>query len=183
MTVFFTSDTHFGHERIITLCERPYDTVAQMDAGLVENWNAKIGPKDEVYHLGDFSFRSSRPAREFCAELNGTIHLIRGNHDGKTLKYDADCFASIHDILEMKCKKQRLVLCHYPMREWPGARAGVWHLFGHMHGRLDHEPRGLSLDVGVDSHNMAPLSFDEVSEIMTARRSAMEAGHSSNPFI
>jgi calcineurin-like phosphoesterase family protein len=41
------------------------------------------------------------------------------------------------------------------------------HLFGHSHGTL--EPIGKSWDVGVDKNGYAPLSWDEIVEIMKNR--------------
>lgn len=41
MTVFFTSDTHFGHEAIIRHCGRPFASVAEMDEALIARWNAR----------------------------------------------------------------------------------------------------------------------------------------------
>ena len=52
--VFFTSDTHFDHEAIIWLCNRPFTCVEEMNDKLIENWNATVGPGDTVFHLGDF---------------------------------------------------------------------------------------------------------------------------------
>ena len=55
--IYFTSDTHFGHENVIRFTGRPYGTVAQMNHALVANINARVQPRDELYILGDFSFR------------------------------------------------------------------------------------------------------------------------------
>ena len=81
MAVYFTSDTHFGHEAIIRLTKRPFSSVEEMDAVLVDGWNTTVSPEDTVYHLGDFAHRNSRSAAHYRNLLNGTIHLILGNHD------------------------------------------------------------------------------------------------------
>ena len=62
------------------------------------------------------------------------------------------------------------MLCHYPMREWHGCWRGAWHLFGHVHGRLNHEPVGYSLDVGVDSNRFRPWRLEEIEALFAARR-------------
>lgn len=159
---YFTSDTHFGHAQIIKLCKRPFVSVEEMDEALIANWNAVVRPEDRVFHLGDVCFRNSTSADRYVSRLNGTIHLIAGNHDEHTLKHHRDLFATVREIHEVKCGHHRLLLCHYPMREWPGAWRGAWHLFGHVHGRLDDQPFGPSMDVGVDSHQFRPIGIAEI---------------------
>lgn len=169
MAVFFTSDTHFGHEAIIKLCERPFTSIDDMDEGIISRWNAMIAPGDTVYHLGDFSFRNARALSEYRRALNGTIHLVAGNHDRpQAEEYDRQ-FASVSSILEIKLHGKRIVLCHYPMREWHGSWRGSWHLFGHVHSRLNHEPLGYSLDVGVDSNEYKPWRFEEIEALFSVR--------------
>ena len=168
--VFVTADTHFGHAAILRLTGRPFESLQAMDEGLISRWNAKVGPDDTVWHLGDFSFRAEASPENYRARLNGRIHLVIGNHDDPGLRARTDLFESVSDIVGIKWGKQRIALCHYPMRDWPGAFRGAWHLFGHEHGRLDEEPLGLSLDVGVDSHGFAPLALDEVAQLMAQRK-------------
>lgn len=73
--MFFThiiSDTHFSHEKIISLGERPFSSVREMDEALIKNWNSVV-PKDGiVLHLGDFAHDSvSRERiREIREQLN-----------------------------------------------------------------------------------------------------------------
>lgn len=173
MAIYFTSDTHFGHAAILKLSRRPFASVEEMDAALISSWNAMIAPGDTVYHLGDFCFRNARAATDYLAELNGEVHLIVGNHDGSTLKRHTESFASVNHIREIGVNGKAIVLCHYPMREWHGCWRGAWHLFGHVHGRLNHEPFGHSLDVGVDSNRFRPWRFEEIEALFAAR---------SNPF-
>lgn len=173
MSIFFTSDTHFGHEAIIRLAKRPFTSVLEMDAALITGWNATVAPGDTVYHLGDFCHRASLGARVYRERLNGRIHLVAGNHDQVTVARHAHLFESVRALSEITTGRRRIVLCHYPMREWPGAWRGVWHLFGHVHGRLDGEPHGLSLDAGVDSQGYRPILIDEVAEKLEGR---------ANPF-
>jgi len=80
MSIFFTSDTHFGHENIIKYCKRPFKDAAEMDKVLIRNWNRVVGPNDLVYHLGDFAVGGG-PAGPYLDQLNGRIILIHGNHD------------------------------------------------------------------------------------------------------
>jgi len=176
MPAFFISDTHFGHENIIKTCNRPFANADEMDEALIERWNERIAPGDCVYHLGDFCYRNSKSANRYIERLNGTIHLVTGNHDRETLAEHAGLFASVNLMLEVEIEGRHIVLCHYPIREWHGSWRRAWHLFGHVHGRLDREPHGYSLDVGVDSHDFRPWSVNEIASVLETRDNPFKAG-------
>lgn len=53
MSLFLTSDTHFGHRNIIGYCNQPFTDVTEMDAALVDRWNDLVRPTDEIWLLGD----------------------------------------------------------------------------------------------------------------------------------
>jgi calcineurin-like phosphoesterase family protein len=50
------------------------------------------------------------------------------------------------------------------MRTWEKSHYNSWHLFGHSHGKLPSF--GKSFDIGVDTNDFYPYSFDEVKKIM-----------------
>ena len=159
MTIFFTADTHFGHSGIIKLANRPYRSLQEMDAALAENWNDVVGPEDTVYHLGDFAFKGSKAAAKYLAPLNGKIILLRGNHDTlNTAKLER--WEQAADLIEFRQERTDLVLCHYPLLEWPGAFRGAVHLHGHTHGRV--APNRQRCDVGVDVWDYRPVTLPEI---------------------
>ena len=53
---FFTGDTHFSHRNVINYCNRPFETAAEMNEKLIENWNKVVTKSDIVYHVGDVAF-------------------------------------------------------------------------------------------------------------------------------
>lgn len=173
--VFFTSDTHFGHARTLAVRKRPFASLEEMDETMIARWNAAVGEDDEVYHLGDFASLGTDGLGPILDRLSGRIHLILGNNDDADAIAGARRFVSVAEMRELTLEGRRIFLCHYPMRDWPNAWRGAWHLFGHVHGRLDREPLGLSLDVGVDSHGYAPVSFASVARAMAGRAAAREA--------
>ncbi|WP_294393997.1 metallophosphoesterase family protein [uncultured Sphingomonas sp.] len=159
MTILFTSDTHFGDHRTLNIWKRPFADAAEMDALMIERWNAAVAQEDEVWHLGDFARRPDDvPA--LLSRLNGTKHLVRGNNDpAATLA--ASGWASVHDYVELTVDGRALVLCHYAFRAWNGQHRGALNLHGHSHGRLKALPR--QFDVGVDVHAFTPVTLDQLT--------------------
>lgn len=156
----FTADCHFQHSGIIEHCSRPFASVAEMDATMIERWNAVVSPNDTVWLIGDFAHDRIDPrvARRIFAQLRGSKHLIRGNHDGKVVE-DLG-WSSVRDYAEIAVDKVRVVLSHYSMRSWNGIRRGAVQLYGHSHGRLPGTAQ--CTDVGVDVWNFTPVSFPEI---------------------
>ena len=54
MTIFLTSDPHFGHGNVISYCGRPFNSLDEMHHELVSRWNDTVGAHDCVIFLGDF---------------------------------------------------------------------------------------------------------------------------------
>jgi calcineurin-like phosphoesterase family protein len=130
--IFFTSDTHFNDPRVLRIDRRPFRTLGEHDEALIENWNARIGAQDEVWHLGDFARGG---AAGLLARLNGRKHLIIGNNDdAETIA--AEAWASVQHYAELTLEGTLLILCHYPFRTWNRMGRKSINLHGHSHGRL-----------------------------------------------
>lgn len=168
--VFFTSDTHFGHKNIIKYCNRPHFDIKDMNQSLVQRWNHVVKPNDVVFHIGDVCFlKEQKDINDLIHSLNGTIHLIPGNHDvvqnfkHPALKDKIHVQDKLMELdIQVEDEKLHFVLCHYAMRVWNKSHYGSIHLFGHSHGTLPDDPNSRSMDVGVDSNDFVPLSVDEV---------------------
>lgn len=165
--IYFTADTHLGHENVIQYEHRPFQTAAQMDEALVRNWNRKVSPEDDIYILGDFTLKGPEKANMFLERLQGRKYLIRGNHDGYVdrASFHKEYFLWIKDYCELTYRGQRFVLCHYPLLTWNGMRRGSFQLHGHQHnypGYNEYNRKmGIArLDVGVDAQDMTPVSAE-----------------------
>lgn len=169
--VYFTSDLHIGHHRILELYQwRPFSQerdIQAHDNKLIELWNSIISKHDIVYLLGDLSLRSVNETRRILERLNGRIYLCPGNHDS-SLKSLSNYFVKVEQIMAVKFKKEiyqflpsdiEFVLCHYPLAEWAGMHHGVFHLHGHCHGKCETRD-SRRMDVGIDSTKkiLTPLS-------------------------
>ncbi|OYU81772.1 MAG: phosphoesterase [Flavobacterium sp. BFFFF1] len=174
--IFFTSDQHFGHANIIKLTNRPFANAEEMDRELIRRWNERVAPEDEVYHLGDFALSTTEALTDVLNQLNGTIYLIKGNHD-KTALALPKRFKWIKDYHEVTIKdpdafngSRLIILFHYAMRIWRNDFRESWHLYGHTHGTLPDKEHKLAIDVGVDCHDFYPISYDEVKAIMKRKQ-------------
>jgi calcineurin-like phosphoesterase family protein len=165
MSIFFTSDTHFGEARRIKVDKRPFRSVADQDKALIARWNAVVRPKDEVYHLGDFSnAKDARRIGNLLRALNGRKHLIVGNNDSEAA-IASKAWASVGYYAEIEVAGKLLILCHYPFRTWHSMGKGSIDLHGHSHGKLKEATR--QYDVGVDVFDFRPVTL---ATILASRR-------------
>jgi calcineurin-like phosphoesterase family protein len=161
--LWFTSDQHFGHANIIEYAHRPFAGVREMTSAIIERWNAVVQPGDHVYTLGDFGFKF---LEEALKQLRGQIHLVVGSHDSeaRALRHR---FVEFVQIKEIKVAGQFIVMSHCAFRVWEKSHYNSWHLYGHSHGRLPGQ--GKSMDVGVDTNNFYPYSFEQIRDIMAKK--------------
>jgi len=160
MKTFFTADEHYGHESIIRLTGRPFSSVNEMDAYMIEAHNSVVCRSDRVIHVGDFAHRCEpRRLRAIFGKLNGAHFLVPGNHDDAASLALPWAGVQPH-VWNVSVDSVRIVACHYGLRVWPGQRRGAIHVFGHGHGKL--QGNGSSLDVGVDCWDFRPVSVPEI---------------------
>ena len=187
--VWFTSDHHFGHSNILKYCNRPYKDVIEMDQALIDNWNSRIGPDDEVYVLGDFSLYQ-KEVPETLDKLNGARKvLIAGNHDkcfseayGTTSRIDKKWtnfylnagFDAVLKELLIPIGDSVVLLNHFPWQN-PEAKDQRYQslrpvkkwgkqllLHGHRHSSKEERLFEGALDIGVDAHDYYPWSLNEI---------------------
>ncbi len=147
MTVFFTSDHHFGHANILRFEDESrrnvsggrFQTIAEHDERLIELWNETVSADDTVYCLGDFSYKQ-HTMEAVLPRMNGKKILIAGNHDPyfKRLNLPHETkmyweahedayragFTSVQLELDMEIAGIGMVrLSHFPY--WPTSTEGV----------------------------------------------------------
>lgn len=156
MSMYFTSDLHLRHKNILQFEDRPFDTVEEMERGLIDIWNKTVKKNDTVFNLGDFCFGNYDKWVEILEQLNGKIIHIKGNHDSsETLKklHKNGYLEEIHMVGHyLKLNKQVMHLTHYPMDI--GNRPRLWSLHGHIHSHPSQLPNQINLCVD------SPLNFN-----------------------
>lgn len=172
---YYTSDTHFFHDKIIRLCNRPFDNLEEMHREIIKRWNSKVSPEDTVYFLGDFAFtcKDTQAIKEVIGQLNGQKVIIKGNHEFGFDDYSvrkAGNVLSVQNYLEINDNGKKVVLFHYPIEDWNGRWRGAYHLYGHIHNSQhcialpEHIRR---FNVGMDVHDFYPVTLNE---LITSRR-------------
>ncbi len=162
---YFTSDLHFGHANIIKYCNRPFETVEEMDEAIIHNWNARVTSNDIVYVIGDVMFCRPDRAKQIMSRLKGRIKLVKGNHDKKL---DESLFEEIlPPLYEETIDGIKAVMCHYPLMTWNKAHYGSFMLHGHQHNKQAiNDPRSRRYDVGVDANGYSPVLWQEIKKAL-----------------
>ncbi len=164
------ADLHLGHNGVINYYSRPFPpgATAEMDDVLISNWNASLEPDQQVYYLGDFTYKADIETNlNYITRLNGSIFWIRGNHDTSIPKAEDSAVISYGGI--------DFLLIHNPKHvpeSWTG-----WVIHGHTHNnRLNEYPffsgAGKTVNVSVEVTGYQPVYLADI--VILIRR--FEAG-------
>jgi calcineurin-like phosphoesterase family protein len=182
--IWFTSDLHFGHAGAIKYCNRPFETVEQMNAELVRRWNFLVHPDHTIYVLGDLALCRYRDFAPIGEKLNGKKILIRGNHDSYSVGQYERCGFQVYEELKMKFAGSTVRLSHFPYalpwwkRPWaykselrfmdrrPPRIPGEILLHGHTHGTKQTRPN--MIHVGVDAWAYYPVADRDVERLINS---------------
>ena len=193
--IYFTSDLHFNHDNILAYepITRPFATIDEMNETLIANWNGVVKPEDTVYVLGDFAMGPAADVRGLVSRLNGTIKLVRGNHDTPAkLKIYQEMGIEIKDIEYLTYKGRFFILCHFPiaseefMQMVVNDNSEVINVYGHVHSNAQKGFYKGTYHIGVDTNNLTPISIEQVwseswpEEMMTPEVVAYKEGHSGD---
>lgn len=167
--IFYTSDTHFCHKNIISLNNRPFKDIDDMNESLILNWNKKVQKNDIVYILGDVGFPKNKQDVQniinIIKRLNGKKYLVAGNHDWKLIKEPEFVkeFEKIEPYIEISDCERKVVMFHYPIEEWNGFYRESIHLYGHVHNNENNLANIKNrYNVGVDVNNYEPVTLKEL---------------------
>ncbi len=165
MDFWASADHHFGHKGILKR-GRPFATVEEMDEVMIDRHNARVGKRDHVIFAGDWcASNDEKYVKRLFNAMNGQKHLVPGNHHSKAV-LELPWGTRYRDQITVKQSNpsRKFIITHFAAHSWDYMYSGSYLLFGHTHGKL--QPRGRSMDIGVDSWGYAPVSPDEAIAAM-----------------
>jgi calcineurin-like phosphoesterase family protein len=157
-----------------------------MDEALVQEWNDRVRPADEVWHVGDVVMGNAVVTLETVRRLHGCKLLVPGNHDrcwpgnrrvgDWPQRYEAVGFTLLPVLTTLELAGRSVEVCHFPFhgdshdparlgQHRPADRGG-WLLHGHVHERW--RQNGRMINVGVDVWDYAPVAADALEELVRA---------------
>lgn len=189
MTVWLTSDPHWGHAWVAQL--RGFATVEDHDAWMLDMYSSTFKKRDVIWWLGDLAMSSPRVALTLTATMDGDHHLIAGNHDEchsmhrdahtRTAQY-LEVFKSVQPFARRRIEGQNVLLSHFPYAHAANADhsevprytqfrfpdLGTTLLHGHTHGQEKltttvHNTK--QVHVGLDAWRR-PVSLEEIAELI-----------------
>ena len=160
MKIFVISDTHFYHKNIIRYCNRPFESIEEMNAALIKNWNKTVSNDDIVIFCGDFCFCRTAEKKEVTTaitnQLNGHKIIVKGNHDFKQLKY-TDCGWDAEFYQEWAING--LNFRHRPDNIQSDAEKWDIIFYGHVHDKVIGNAPVNTINVCVDVNDFRPLDI------------------------
>ena len=168
--IYFSSDLHLNHNKPFIYEPRGFQSVHDMNAAIINNFQKIVSYDDDLYLLGDIFLGPLEEGMRLFRQLPGKIHLVYGNHDTDTR---LDALADERNVYLrgyaelIHYKKYHFYLSHFPTCTTnfddyiKPLKQRTLCLAGHTHSKELFEPCG-SYNVSVDAHNCFPVSIDEI---------------------
>lgn len=187
--IWFSSDLHLEHWNCNKFCNRGFNTLDEMNFGIIESINKYVKEDHTLYLLGDIIWSTGDFLilnKLICKD----IRLVRGNHDDSNYnKFLKNNIKIVCEEMIIKIGKNRVLLSHYPYkyRFWKGLftniknyfnkgywptknrfinypeNKGLFLLHGHHHGGdIIHEKQ---FNVAWDIHKR-PINIQEIEEFI-----------------
>jgi calcineurin-like phosphoesterase family protein len=189
MSVFFTSDTHFGHRFVAET--RGFDKTADHDMTIAENLIEVVKRDDVLWILGDLCLSAPDHALNLLNRLPGRKHLIWGNHDqGHGMHRDSfrrqakylGTFESVHEYIRRRINGVEVLMSHMPYAEGEEPDHGPTRytqyrlpdegktlLHGHTHSQRQYTLSAKNtpqVHVGLDAWGLRPVPLDMIQEMI-----------------
>jgi calcineurin-like phosphoesterase family protein len=166
MQIWFTADTHFGHQKIPFYAKRNFcltpeevstsdliwknknfnnswspswSSIARMDDYLIKKINEHVKKDDILWHLGDFCFGKNSKIEEIARKYRERINC--SNIFLICGNHDHSnikkVFNDCYDHYDLKINSYHIILSHYAHAFWNKSHNKSWMLYGHAHGTAE----------------------------------------------
>lgn len=189
---FYVADLHLHHRTMPRFEARQHETtrgdgspipktVEERDETIIANWNATVMRGDTVWILGDVAYAPENEFIRLMRQLNGSKHIIMGNHDKTWVRKLNDSHKGgvieVLDYAKVSDGGRKVILSHYPIAFWDGQHNGSYHLYGHVHGtdeellfqefgkglvETDKFPEFRAVNVGIMLSGYVPRTLDQI---------------------
>lgn len=203
MTTYFTADWHLGHERIVSLCARPFVSLDAMHRVIIDNVNDVVGRGGTLIVLGDAVMGPFEETLKLLRRIRvAELILVPGNHDRvhPAYKHKGDVKAKITHYLDLyrtvfdevlwddgeltiDLSGTRFAMSHFPYsgdsqdedryREHRPFNDGLPLVHGHVHTKW--HTRGPQFNAGVDVNGFMPVSEGDLINWNWDRKASLSA--------
>ena len=129
--VYFCSDFHLGHKGISRKFRPEFATDEDHDQYMMDAWNTVVKKRDTVYCLGDMALSKEGLAK--ISTLQGTKHLIVGNHDVYKNEVTMKDLVEVYDRVSGDKGYKGLWLSHCPVHPNEVRSHRELNVHGHVH--------------------------------------------------
>jgi len=159
--LYVIGDMHLGHRNILKY--RPFSSIKEHDATLIDNYNNIVTKRDTVLFLGDIVFTYEH--LKTIKELVGRKVLIQGNHDLDVGDNDKRRLWEAFDDVKALYSKANIWYSHAPIH--PDELRGKFNIHGHCHNHIIDDPR--YFNASAEQINYTPKHVEEIKEILNER--------------
>jgi len=132
---------------------------------IINNFNEVVSKEDSTFVVGDVAMLGGSQwegLKGIIQKLNGSKHLIYGNHDEfRWQRYIDIGFTTVHSALWLEDGGLSLVLAHDPSVYCTLAPDTIL-VHGHIHTLYKSIPEQNVVNVGVDMWDFYPINIDHI---------------------
>lgn len=169
MSIFYCSDHHLGHSKMLIFKNfdgtpaRVFDNVNDMNDAIIYNHNSVVKKSDEVYFLGDVAIELD--SLSLLGRMNGKKKLIRGNHDIFHINHYLKYF---DDILGTMTIVDNFILSHIPLHPNCISKRYINNVHGHLHHNTIKDNK--YFNVCLEKINYTPIEHSELLKQINERK-------------
>lgn len=169
VNTWIITDTHFHHENLVNICNRPVDFTEQ----IIKNWQFMIKEEDLVIHLGDITWNDDL----VIDKLHGRKILVKGNHDKKSNSfYMAHGFQFSCESFSMYIGGMDIIFSHKPF---------IFHehdinIHGHLHSLAQVKSICLHYPLALEATDYKPILLGDILPVLAKQVRARETEEVNN---